>query len=856
MSKGKILKPPRYAKQLLSLFFPHDRRVTILRDLEEGYMIMIEDEGVFHAKIWYLSQIVKIVHGKLFNKIYWGAPMFKNYIKIAFRNMKRHKGYSFINITGLAVGMACCILILLWVQDEMSYDKFHEYRDRLYRIVDHEVFANGSEIYFTSNPPALGPTLMNDYPEIVNTARIDWMGGRVVRHEDRIFQEDAFARVDPSLFEMFSFPLIAGDPKTALSDPYGIIITEDMAVKYFGNEDPIGRTLRVDNRLDFHVTGIIRNIPHNSHMRFDFAVPFQIGREFGELTEGWNSFMCRTYVLLDENANMAEVDLKIGDVIKRQYDDIFATISLQPIQDIHLYSSKYGGAGDIKTVILFSIIAGFVLLTACINFMNLSTARSGSRSLEIGLRKVVGAGRKTIIGQFYGETIVLSFLALIIALILVVLILPPFNQLAGKQLSIHLTRNINIWLILLGTVVFTGLIAGSYPALFLSSFQPIQIIAGTLKAGSKSTNFRRLLVTVQFVLTSSLIIGTIVMNRQLHFIRTHKLGFNKEQVLCVQLQGDVNRRIDPLKNEFMKHSNIMNASAVSTLPTMRSASVAITDWEGKNTDGHFLIYLLAADHDYINTMQMEMKEGRFFSRKFPADTVDGVIVNEAAVRIMGMESPLGKRFEGGRRRIVGVIKDFHFHSLHRKIDPLMITCYPDGYRYLLVKIGSNDIKNSVHFLRETWERLVPEFPFEFQFLDDHFDRLYRADVRMEKIINAFTLITLFIASLGLFGLASFTAEQRTKEIGIRRVLGASIPNVIFLLGKEFTKWVLAANLIAWPVGYFATSRLLASYAYRIRLSWWIFVLSGILALIISFITVGFQAVKTARANPVDSLRYE
>lgn len=856
MSTRKLKPPPTLMRRLLCLFTPPEKRDMILSEFEEVYLIHVEKKGLFHARFWYVLQIMKLLKGKAFNKLYWSLPMLKNYLKIALRNLKRHKGYSFINISGLTVGMACCILLLLWVQDERSYDRFHDNQDRLFRVVYHEVFTNGQEIWFTSSPPALGSKFKKDYPEIANYTRTDRLGGRVIKFEERVFHEDGFVCVDPSLFEMFTFPFITGDPKTALADPHSIVITQEMAYKYFGPQNPMGQVLQVDNRLDFRVTGVIQNIPFNSHLQFGFAIPFQTGREFGNLVEGWGSFVCHTYVLLDEHAAKEAVDPKIKDIVKQQYDDIFATVSLQSIKDIHLHSSKFGGTGDIHIVILFSVIAGFVLLTACINFMNLSTARSGNRSLEIGLRKVVGAGRRAIIGQFYGETLLLSSIALVLAIVLVTLILPSFNHLAGKQISIHSIRNRNILLIFLGTPLVTGLIAGSYPALFLSSFQPIKILRGTLKAGAKSTIFRKILVTVQFILTISLIIGTIVMNRQLHLIRNHKLGFYKDHVLCIQLQGDVNQNIDVIKDEFRKHSNVLCMSAVSRLPSMGYSSVAISDWEGKNTEDQFLLYLLSADHDYMNTLQMEMAQGRFFSREFPADTIDGVIVNETAVRIMGMDSPLEKRFEGGRRRIIGVVKDFHFRSLHQKIDPLMISCRPWEYRYLMVKLGPDDVRQSIQILEKTWKRLVPEFPFEYQFLDDYFDRVYRADLRVEKIIHAFTLLTLFIASLGLLGLASFTAEQRTKEIGIRRVLGASVPSVTILLSKEFTGLVLVANIVAWPVGYFAMQRLLEYYAYRIRLNVWIFILAGMLALFTSLLTVSYQAIRAARTNPVDSLRYE
>jgi len=852
--KKQFNKPPSFAVWLLNRMIRSNDYDFAVGDLIETYGFIRKEENRLKASIWFWSEILRSLPGFIKSSIWWRFVMYKNYFKVALRNLKKNKLYSFINIIGLALGMACCILILLWVQDELSYDRFHENAGRLFRVVDHEVFSNGDFLIFTSNPPALGPILKDDYPEIVNTARYTRLSGRVIKHEDLVFNEDGFACVDPSLFEMFMFPFVSGNAKTVLSDPYSMVITEEMASKYFGAEDPMGKTIRVDNRLDFQVTGVIRNIPSNSHLRFSFVIPFQTVQDFGRRNEGWDSFFCRTYVLLDKNASSADVNGKISEIIKQHYDDIFATIYLQPIQDIHLHSITFGGTGDIRIVILFSVIAGFVLVTACINFMNLATARSGKRALEIGLRKVVGADRKNIIGQFYGETMLLSFVALIIAGILVRIFLPAFNTLSGKQLSIHFTQNLTIFLILIGTAMVTGLISGSYPALFLSSFQPVKVLSGTLKAGTKSSIFRKILVTVQFVLTITLIIGTIVINRQLSFIRNHKLGYNKEQVVCLRLQGDVYQKIDLLKNEFRKNPSILSATAVSNLPTSAGSSVALNDWEGRNFDDSFLIYLLSVDYDYLNTLQMEMAEGRFFSREFTADTADGIIVNETAVHIMGMESPVGKRVLSAR--IVGVIKDFHFRSFHKKIDPLVIYSSPREYRYLMIKLKSGEVSNTIDNIEKTWQRLVPEFPFEFQFLDAHFDRIYRSDQRVETVINTFTFLTLSISCLGLFGLAAFTAEQRTKEIGIRKVLGASISRIIVLLAKEFTKWVVIANIVAWPLGYLMMNKLLQGYAYRVNIGWWIFAFSGGLAFLISLLTVSFQAIKAARANPVEALKYE
>jgi putative ABC transport system permease protein len=773
--------------------------------------------------------------------------MLKHYLKIAIRNMTRERGYAFINIAGLAVGMACFILIVLWVRDELSYDKFHLNADRLYLVTDYERYADGDELTFSVNPPELAPTLISEYPEIVDAARYRPMGGMIVRSGGNSFSEDGLTFADPSFFSMFSFPFVKGEPGQALSSPNSVVITEKTATRYFGDENPVGKTLQVDDRVGLTVTGIIQNVPSNSHLQFDLVAPFSTVKEFGLNIDGWGQFAHKTYVLLAENADLAQLSQKIAGTIKRHDQDAIVELSLQPVTDIHLSRDK-------SSIYIFSLIATFILLTACINYMNLATARAGKRTKEVGLRKVIGANRKEIVFQFFGESILVSLVALFLSLLLVESFLPLFNDLSTKQLSFSLLKNGSVILILLGTAIATGTISGSYPALFLSSLTPASVLKGSWRSDRGGAVLRKLLVSLQFVLSIALIIGTVVIGRQLHFIRNQKLGFDKEQVLCIGLKGDSSRKSELLKSELSKTERVASISAVSGPPTGLPMSTLIHEWGDGQTQGDMLIHRLFADWDFAATLGVEMADGRFLSQRFISDTSASVVVNRAAVRAMGMESPLGKEVLGST--IVGVVKDFHFSSLHSEIKPLAIQHRPDMFRYLLVKMKPGDISGSINSLTATWGKLVPGMPFDYQFLDENIDRLYRTDQRMGKIINSFTILALFIACLGLFGMASFTTQQRTKEIGIRKVLGATVSEITFSLIREFSRWVILANLIAWPLAYFTMNRMLEVYAYRISLDIWIFLAAGAAALVLAVVTVSYQSIRAALANPVESLRYE
>jgi len=785
--------------------------------------------------------------------------MFKNYLKIALRNIKRHKGYSLINIVGLAVGMACCILILLWVQDELSYDRFHENADDIYRVIQDINFTDHSTTWAITQGP-LGPSLKEDYPEIINAVRITGRGFRLAYNEKSY--DEGVGMADGSIFEMFTFPLVKGDAATALSDPLSIVLTEEMVAKYFGDEDPIGKTIKADNQWDFQVTGVMKNIPSNSHLQFDFLIPFIFGRELNYTVDRWGNSQFRTYVQIQTGIPVQEVIQKIsGHLFEKPTIEKDAKLNLQPLTRIHLYSNyEFDSAhGDITYVTLFSIVAFFILLIACINFMNLATARSGNRAKEVGMRKVAGAHKTDIIKQFYGESILLAFIALLFAVIFVWLLLPAFNNLAAKELSMNITGNLSILLGLLCIAMLTGIISGSYPALFLSTFQPVMVLKGLRLSGSKGSVFRKILVVFQFSLTILLIICTTGVYNQINYMRNKKLGYNKEHMIYFGMRGDMREKFDSVKNELLQNPNILGVTASSNVPTYGyTFSNSLWRWEGQSPDEEILMRAVFIDVDYFKTFGMEIAEGRSFSKEFPTDATEAIMVNEEAVKAMGMEFPIGQRLSIGDNnfKIIGIVKNYHFRSLRQEIDPLILIYSPENSRALFARLKSEQIPQTIGYIENAWKKFAPGYPFNYRFLDEALDGLYRSEQRIGTLFRYFSILAILISCLGLLGLASFMAEQRTKEIGIRKVLGATASNIVALLSKEFTKWVIVANIIAWPIAYFTLSKWLQSYAYKTNVALWSFVLSGALALLIALATVSYQSIKAALANPADSLRYE
>ena len=791
--------------------------------------------------------------------------MFKNYLKIAIRQIKRQKGYSFINISGLAIGMTCCMLILLWVQDELSYDKFHENADHIYRI--NKIWRKGEIAHYATTPAPLAQALKEEFPEINNSARFDPAGQMIVAYSKTTFYENNGAYADPSFFELFDFPFVKGNPKTALSNPSSIVITENMADKYFGTEDAIGKTLRINNQYDFLVTGIMKNIPRQSHMQFiNFLVPFTRIKEIqgrGQETHvDWHNTAFYTYVLLQKNIPYQDVSEKISEYLKKHIPESTSSLYLQPLKRIHLYSSNLRlniATGNITNIFMFSAMAFFILVIACINFMNLATARSGRRSKEIGMRKVIGASRGNLVRQFFSEAVVLSSFAIILAIAIVSTLLPVFNNLSGKDISSGALLNTNMILGLIGIAFITGILSGSYPALFLSSFQPVKVLKDTFRTGLKGALFRKVLVIFQFSLMIILIIGTIVIYNQLQYIQNSSLGYDKEHLIYLPMNNDVQMKYESFKNDLLKNSDILNVSASSSLPFW-GTDIATEDvsWEGKIPGEDFLIRGVGVDYGFIETFKIEMAKGRDFSREFSTDRKN-YILNSKAVEAMQLKSPLGKQLTlmGNTGSIIGIVKDYHFKPLNLSLEPLVLRLYdPQWLRFIYVRIKPEKISEVLTYTENQWKQFFLGVPFQFVFVDQALANIYAAVGRIGSLFRYFTSLAIAIACFGLFGLSAYVAEQRTKEIGIRKVLGATVPNVALLLSRQFIKWVLIANLAAWPIAYFVMKEWLNNFAFRTRLGLDIFILSGLLAFVIALLTVSFQSIRAALANPVDNLRYE
>jgi ABC-type antimicrobial peptide transport system permease subunit len=798
--------------------------------------------------------------------------MLTNYLKVALRNILRHRTQSFINVFGLALGMTCCFLMLMWVVDEMSWDKFHKNAGTLFRVEQDQPTPQGPfHVYLT--PYAMGPALVTELPEVQNATRVAFPGVLLVRTGEKVFYESNAATVDPSYLEMFSFPLVKGNRETVLRDPSSIVLTEDVAQKYFGNEDPLGKTLLINSKYPFTVTGVMRSVPANTNLRSNILLPFVFEKTKGVDLERWGSNEIVTWVQLHEGRDVAAVNTKISELWERHVLDQLRNtpgasqnpqvsvvrFQLMPLTDLRLYG-KFGFGqwiGTIQSVSLFSALAVFILLIASINFMNLSTARSAARAKEVGLRKVVGAKRTSLAVQFYSESIVMTVFAAALSLAIVELSLPLFNAVSGKEFSYAAPLRPDFLLAIGLVVLLTATLSGTYPALFLSGFQPIQVLKGRFLSGGNGSVLRKLLVVFQFSLSVIMIVGTFAISRQLQYMRGLNLGYDKEQLIYLPLRGETKERYSSLKETLVKDPLVLGVSGTWQPPTSMSANGVGANWEGKDPNFRPLIGFGVVDYDYVKTMKISMAEGRSFSRDHPSDSTTGVLVNEAVAKLMGGGSVVGKRFSWGNNgTIIGVMKNYHYSRLQNAIEPLAVYLSPSQVAFAIVRLQAGNVAGSLDRVKAAWQRVNPSYPFEYKFFDEDFARMFEADQRMVILFRYASLFAIIVACLGLFGLASYMAEQRTREIGVRKVLGASIPEIAALLSKEFVKWVLVANIVAWPVAYFLLEKLLQNYAYRIAFLWWLYPLALLVTLGVALLTVSSHAIKAATANPVESLRYE
>ena len=804
--------------------------------------------------------------------------MIKNYLKIALRNLRKNKGFSFINITGLAVGIACCIAILLFVKSELSYDTFNKNADQIYRVHLKGRISN-NDINMALSPVPLGATIKHDLPEVVAYTRIRNFGFPVLRYKNKAFSEEKFFCVDSTFFNVFTVKFLEGEPQHALTQPNSVVITDAMAKKYFGNEEPMGKILNADQRRDWIVTGVVKGFPQNSHFHFDFLGSINTYKD--SKNPFWLSNNYYTYIVLRKGTNPDVFQKKLEeDVLKYigpQLEKV-AHISLeqfiksgnsysyiiQPLTSIHLNSHldyELEPNSDISYVYIFSVIALAILLIACINFINLSTARSEKRAKEVGIRKTLGSMKGQLIKQFIAEAILMSMLAVFLAIILTELFLPIFNDIAGKEMSLGIFDNFYNIILLVCFSGLIGLIAGSYPAFYLSSFEPIQVLKNESR-GKRKSFLRNGLVIFQFAVTIILFIGTFIIYNQLKYIQSKNLGFNKEQVIIINKTDDLGNKISSFMQELSNNPNILEVSNSSAIPGNQGGDRAFR-LEGTSNYHIRDLRQMWSDYDFVNTYKMQINKGRFFSREHPSDTTS-IVVNQAVVNLFGIKDPIGKNLiapapQGDQKfKIIGVLKDFNYESLHQEIRPLVMYLYKDhGYgSFISVRIKPYNFQSTITYLENTWKKFAGSQAFDYNFLDQNLAHLYISDQRTSKIASIFSILAIFIACLGLLGLASFVTEQRTKEIGIRKVLGASIPSLLFMLSKEFLKWVLIANIIAWPVAYYVMNNWLNNFAYKVNISLWIFVLSGIAALIIALLTIISHAVRASTANPVKSLRYE
>ncbi|MDH4270441.1 MAG: ABC transporter permease, partial [Candidatus Aminicenantes bacterium] len=846
---SKPSRPPRLFTRLFDLVVRSEEKRTIAGDLEELFGDAVERRGRFGARLWYAGQILRAFPSFLSNTLYWRLSMFANYLKITLRNIRKHKAYSFINIAGLAMGIACCVLVMLWVQDELSYDRFHEHAGDLYVAT----FSNGS----TVTPTALAPFLKAKYPEVQHASRLDEMRRNLLRHEDTQIYQEGGILVDPDFLSMFTVRFLRGGGNAALDDARSILLSEEVSKKLFRAEDPLGQTVVFNTSIPLKVTGVFADYLSNSHIRFDYVLPLELSKAWNWDLDTWERNNIRSYVHLRPGTDARSVDAKVSGVVEQHRPQDKRPLSLQPITRLHLNPDQH--AGRIAYVYLFSALAFFTLIIACINFINLTTARSLSRAKEIGIRKTVGAYRTQLVKQFFGESMFLTIIASAVGIGLVLLFLPKFNNLTGKAFSGLLLLRQNILLGIFGIVLLTVFIAGNYPAFLLSRCQPVHVLGGKAAGVLQGKVFRKVLVVFQFSLSAFLILGTVMIFRQVHFLRESQVGYNKDNVVIFGVGSQFRQNIDTIKTELLANPDILNITLTDIAPYrwQSNAGVGDVDWEGKSNQQVKMV-MTSVDYDFLDTFELEMKEGRFFARRFATDPEDAFVVNEAAVRAMEMDNPVGKWLKvwDDNKRIIGVVKDYHFESLHSEIIPMAMRIDPREHSQACVRIAAHRIQDTLAILEAKWKEFYPEYPFEYRFLDDALQNLYRSEYTIGEIVTTFTLLALFISCLGIFGLSSYTAERRTKEIGIRKVLGASVPSLVQYLSQEFVQLVAIANVLVWPVAYFVFNKWLQTFAYRITIGWWTFVLAGIFVLVVSLLTAGWQIIRAARTNPVHTLRYE
>ncbi|MFC1556029.1 ABC transporter permease [candidate division KSB1 bacterium] len=858
--------PPRFCKWLLQRTVRYENRRLVTGDFEEAFNAIVVENGIFQARWWYRWQVLKSMPSNNLNTIIWSIIMLKNYWIITFRNLLRNRTYSAINLFGLSIGIACCILALLYIEDERSYDQFHENKDRIFRVAHYLKTDTGK---ISKQPwcfPNEAQMIKSMFPDIEKTVRIDRNGGLVFTEPGERFLVDIWY-ADPTFFEVFSFDLLAGDPETVLSGINTTVVTEDFALKYFGTTDVLGKTVNLENKYTYTVSGIAQSVPNNSYLKFEMLVSFPSQEaRIGERQYKMN--LVYTYLLMNKAIAPASFKEKLTEYSIARYGEKRAAgrdYFLQPLPSLHHnteFSLGLGSANDKKFMYYYSLIAFSILLIACLNFMNISTSRAFRRAREVGIRKISGAGKMQLLRQFIGESVLLSFLSFIGALIITAFTLPLFNDFVRKDLSLLPGYSQTVLGSVPLIVLFVGIIAGIYPAIILSSFRPVDVIKSFGRKGSKGAFIRKTFVVFQFAVSLIFIIGTIVIVRQISFMRTADLGFSDDNIITVSSYWLVRSEqdLERVRGELLSNPDIIDVVGFQVTPGLYPGFESPFRPEGFSEDAHVVLNMNSVGYGFFDFFDLELVQGREFSREFGGDVENALIVNESTIKEIGWKEPIGKFLsydsEEISGKIIGVVKDYHQASLHEPIRPMVFSLDHRFYSYVAVKTIPGKTEDVMKYLEKKWIELSPEKNFHASYLSENLDNLYREDTRTRQIFSASAVVAVVLAGLGLFGLALFTAENRTKEIGVRKVLGASISSIMGLLNKEFLILIILANVLSWPAAYYVMQRWLQNFAYKDSLDLEIFLFSFILIIAIAFLTVGIQTIRAARTNPIDSLRYE
>lgn len=866
-------RPPALLRFIFSLYCNPDKDYSFLGDIEEYYNEILLEKGKAKAVVWYIVQIIKAVPPLIRESLFWRSFMLGNYTKIALRNLRKKKGYSFINIFGLAAGITCCFFILLYVENEITYDSYHPDAGRVYRIANEQVTSGGNR-YYSSVLPILSGEVKKQFPQVLESARIMRMEPQTIRSGDLVYYEENLSVVDPEIFNIFSLPVIQGDPAEALSHPFSMIMTESMAKKYFAADDPIGRTVYVDT-MQMTVNCIIKDSPQNTHYKFGIIGSVKLMElsyaEMNHMFLEWTTGMhtAHTYVKLAKDTDIDSFTGELNRLTNAHLKEELAKAGyqhnyfLQPLQSIHLYSDfryELEPPGNPLVVKIMGVIGVLVLLIACMNFINLATARSLKRSNEVGLRKIVGAQRKQLIAQYMCESVIISVIASLISFAAIVLLLPWFNDFSGLRFTQTSLFRLPVLSAVAILALLSGMVSGIYPALFLSSYSPLKIIKSSYTSVSRGAVVRKVLVVGQYVISIVLIAGTLVIFKQISYMKNFKLGFNKEHKVVVSLPklSMVRYNYGVIKNDFMKDSVIKGVTASSTVPG-REYFYWRTWPSGERADKSQAIYFMNVDYDFIDQFEMEMVAGRKFDVEFGSDQyMEGVIFNESAVAAFGWEASeaLTKTINANNKPVIGVVKDFHFKGLQTEVEPMAMSVWSDHFRCFTLTIDGSEIPYALNHIEEVFRKHFPDEIFDYFFLDTDFNRQYKYEERTATMFSSFTMLGIIIACLGILGLVSYTAEQRTREIGIRKVLGANVYGLIVMIIREFVIWIALAALIAWPVTWYSTNTWLSDFAYRIEPGFSLYLSAVLISLFIAVFTVIYQAYKAANADPVESLRYE